>query len=124
MNHETLRRASILSTIAGAALLLAATAPSLAQGNSRHAGNSGHMSAQGMSNGNGLSSADRDFGRDRAADRMSDQGLAHNGAGIRAYTSTRTITRNDRLNSHGANRAGFCPPGQAKKSGNGSHFDC
>ena len=25
---------------------------------------------------------------------------------------------------HGANRQGFCPPGQAKKSGNGSRFQC
>lgn len=26
--------------------------------------------------------------------------------------------------THGANKPGFCPPGQAKKSGSGSHFKC
>jgi hypothetical protein len=25
---------------------------------------------------------------------------------------------------HGANRRGFCPPGQAKKPGRGSAFNC
>ena len=25
---------------------------------------------------------------------------------------------------HGANKYGFCPPGQAKKSGSGSRFQC
>ncbi len=36
-----------------------------------------HMSTQGLDNTNAPRAADRDYGRDRAEDRMSDKGLAH-----------------------------------------------
>lgn len=39
-----------------------------------------HISRQGMANSNGPNSSDRDFGRNRAQDRMSAQGLAHSKA--------------------------------------------
>lgn len=143
MKHETSSRPSILSAVAAAALILASASPGLAQGKSK--GNSAaHMSAQGIANGNGRNSADRDFGRDRAAERMNDRDLAYrtaNTAETRATDrlnreATRTarltaaeranlaIDRDDRVNNHGANKAGFCPPGQAKKAGNGSRFNC
>ncbi len=32
--------------------------------------------------------------------------------------------RSETANRHGANRRGFCPPGQAKKPGKGSAFKC
>ena len=38
---------------------------------------SGHLSASGQANGNGRFAADRDTGLDRAQERMSEQGLAH-----------------------------------------------
>lgn len=88
-----------------------------------------------MANTNGPNSVNRDFGRDRAEDRMSDEGLAHNRAGIRdtdARVAARDLNRNTnrvaRLpgdkTKHGGNQAGFCPPGQAKKAGSGSSFNC
>jgi len=39
-----------------------------------------HLSAQGSANTNGPNALDRDTGLDRAQDRMSDQGAAHNKA--------------------------------------------
>ena len=39
-----------------------------------------HISTQGSANTNGPNALDRDTGLDRAQDRMSDQGLAHNKA--------------------------------------------
>jgi len=33
-------------------------------------------------------------------------------------------SRSDVAARHGANRRGFCPPGQAKKPGRGSAFNC
>jgi hypothetical protein len=39
------------------------------------------MSGQGMANTNGPDSSDRDKGMDRAEDRMSQQGMAHEKAG-------------------------------------------
>ncbi len=139
-------RISVLSTVAAAALLVASAAPGFAQGKSNHGNSAAHVSTQASVNSNGRNSVDRDFGHDRAAERMSDRGLAHNSAGIRAETNatadlnraaTRTARlraderadlnrndRDDRINNHGANKPGFCPPGQAKKAGKGSSFNC
>lgn len=38
----------------------------------------GHVSSQGIQNSNGPNGSDRDFGFDRAQDRMNTQGLQHN----------------------------------------------
>lgn len=131
-------RPSVLVTFAAIALVVANAAPGFAQGNSNH-GNNSAAGAQGTANTNGRYSTDRDFGRDRAEERMSDRGLTHSQAGIRAETdrTNRDAIRIARLraderanlaigraNNHGANKAGFCPPGQAKKAGSGSHFNC
>jgi len=152
MTRQTFRRSSILSGVAAAALMLASAAPAFAQGNSQGKGNanrgansSTQMSVQGNANSNGRNTIDRDFGRDRAAERMSDQGLARNRVGDRAERNTTaglnreaariarlraderaglTLDRNDRINGNGANKTGFCPPGQAKKAGQGSRFNC
>jgi hypothetical protein len=138
-------RPSILTTVAAAALLIASAAPGFAQGNSNRGKSAAHVNTQGSINSNGRGSVDRDFGHARAAERMSDQGLAHNRAGIRAETNATAelnrdatrmarlraderarlgIDRDDRVNNHGANKPGFCPPGQAKKAGKGSSFNC
>lgn len=60
-----------------------------------------------------------------------------NGGGNSSYTSgSRGLDRADvragkhgakgraKARTRGANALGFCPPGQAKKSGNGSRFQC
>jgi len=150
MTRQTFSRSSILAGVAAAALILAA--PAFAQGNSQGKGNSSRggnsstqMSTQGSANSNGRNTIDRDFGRDRATERMSDQGRAHNRVGDRAERNTTaglnreaariarlraderaglTIDREGRINGNGANTIGFCPPGQAKKSGSGSRFNC
>jgi hypothetical protein len=44
----------------------------------------GHLSASGQANTNGRYAADRDTGLDRAQDRMSEQGLAHEKASAAA----------------------------------------
>ena len=48
---------------------------------------SGHMSTQGASNTNSPLANDRDTGLNRAEDRMSQQGLAHNQALKKKYRS-------------------------------------
>ena len=57
--------------------------------------------------------------------RLSNQG-AHFSGLDRADASAGTHGAQGRAiaRQHGANRTGFCPPGQAKKSGNGSRFAC
>lgn len=152
MKKETFSRSSILAGVTAAALILASAAPAFAQGNSQgNKGNSNRggnsaaqMNVQGVANSNGRNTIDRDFGRDRAAERMRDQDRAHTRAGRRAEARTAelnreatriarlraderaglTIDREDRINNHGANKTGFCPPGQAKKAGKGSRFNC
>jgi hypothetical protein len=64
--------------------------------------------AKGQGGGHGSSQSANFSGLDRA-----DASAGTHGAQGRA------IAR-----QHGANRLGFCPPGQAKKSGNGSRFQC
>ena len=39
-------------------------------------------------------------------------------------STTGMASRSDVAVRHGANRRGFCPPGQAKKPGRGSAFNC
>ncbi len=39
-------------------------------------------------------------------------------------STTGMSERSATANTHGANRRGFCPPGQAKKPGKGSAFNC
>lgn len=149
MTRQTFSRSSIVAGVAAAALMLAGAAPAFSQGNSQGKGNSNRgnnssaqMNVQGAANSNGRNIIDRDFGRDRAAERRSVQG---NRAGLRAEARTTaqlnreatriarlraderaglTIEREDRINGNGANKTGFCPPGQAKKTGNGSRFNC
>ncbi len=152
MKNQTFSRSSILAGVTAAALILASAAPAFAQGNSQGKGNSNRggnsaaqMNLQGAANSNGRNTIDRDFGRDRAAERMTDRDRAHTRAGRRAEARTTaelnreatriarlraderaglTIDREDRINNHGANKTGFCPPGQAKKAGKGSRFNC
>ena len=45
--------------------------------------------------------------------------------GVPPHASTTGLSsRSDVASRHGANRRGFCPPGQAKKPGRGSAFNC
>ena len=39
-------------------------------------------------------------------------------------STTGMASRSDVAAQHGANKRGFCPPGQAKKPGRGSAFNC
>jgi hypothetical protein len=39
-------------------------------------------------------------------------------------STKRLMNRAPEAKTHGANRQGFCPPGQHKKLGNGSAFHC
>lgn len=39
-------------------------------------------------------------------------------------STTGIDSRSSVANRHGANKKGFCPPGQAKKPGRGSAFNC
>jgi hypothetical protein len=69
-----------LIVVAAAALFAAASPIAFAKGGgSGNPGGSsaGHMSDQGLANTNGPDSSDRDKGMDRAEDRMSQQGMAH-----------------------------------------------
>jgi len=51
-----------------------------------------HMSSSAMTNSNGRFATDRDFGLDRAKDRMSKEGLAHEKASNHVRTPTRGKT--------------------------------
>lgn len=65
--------------------MMAISVPAFAQGHrgggdagTDAGGNSGtHLSDQGRANTNGPAAADRDFGRDRAADRANQQNIKH-----------------------------------------------
>jgi hypothetical protein len=76
----------LAATVVAAVLFTPAVA--LAHGAGGHAGAAhGHFSHHNMSsnaNANGRNAADRDTGHARAADRMSQNGLKHNNAGITA----------------------------------------
>ncbi len=65
--------------VGGAALVLAFGSTVLAAGDGGHAGgaSSSHMSQNGQSNTNAQFLPDSTRGLDRATERMSDQGLAH-----------------------------------------------
>jgi hypothetical protein len=83
---SSVSRPSLLFAAAIAVSLGIAGSPAVARSTSGTGANLGtssattHMSAQGMANTNGPSASDRDTGLDRAKDRMSAQGLAHNHA--------------------------------------------
>jgi len=49
-----------------------------------------------------------------------------NGAGGKPphASATGAASRSTVASQHGANKKGFCPPGQAKKPGRGSAFNC
>jgi hypothetical protein len=69
-----------LMVVAAAAFLAAASPIAFAKGGgggNPGGSSAGHMSDQGMANTNGPESSDRDKGMDRAEDRMSQQGVAH-----------------------------------------------
>lgn len=71
------------------------------------------VSASGVSaknnNGNGNKAQRMDSQRMDAPSRASDRGMD---------------ARSSRASTRGANKRGFCPPGQAKKPGRGSAFNC
>jgi hypothetical protein len=46
------------------------------------------------------------------------------GTSVRADTRANVRTGQATRSQHGANRSGFCPPGQKKKPGKGSAFQC
>jgi len=76
-----LKRQSVAVAAVLAGVLAFAATPSLAKGgpgggNGPSGGQSAdHVSSHGLANTNGPNSTDRDFGRDRASDRMSASGL-------------------------------------------------
>jgi len=87
---------SFVATIA-ASLLVGTTAAGAhgAGGMSGMHGNFGgqsmsHMSSQGLANSNGPNSVDRDFGRDRASDRMSASGMKHSHRHGKSHMSSST----------------------------------
>lgn len=55
---------------------------------------SDHMSTQGQSSTNGPNATDRDKGLDRAEDRMSDQGIAHENATNQQHKATKPAKKN------------------------------
>jgi hypothetical protein len=91
----------IIVTLAALAFGSGGVATASAQGRS-----GGHSNGNG--GGNSASFASGSRGLDRA-----DVRAGRHGAKGRANARTR-----------GANALGFCPPGQAKKSGKGSRFQC
>jgi hypothetical protein len=45
-------------------------------------------------------------------------------SGTPSYTGAADISSKSKAKNHGAKKRGFCPPGQAKKPGRGSAFNC
>ena len=79
-------RARVLSAVLGTLVALS-PAVALARGSHRHSGHGGHLSHTSKTdttntNSNGKNSTDRDKGHARAEDRMNQNGLNHNQAGI------------------------------------------
>jgi hypothetical protein len=81
-------------SITVAALIVISPALSFAHGAGGHAGGHAHFShsAKTNLNSNGKNASDRDTGHARAEDRMSQNGLAHNNAGIADTDSTKPAT--------------------------------
>jgi hypothetical protein len=90
-------------------ILLVAALAALVAGGAATASAQGRSGEHGSGNGRGNSSYT--YGQ-RGLDRADVRAGTH-GAKGRAKARAR-----------GANAFGFCPPGQAKKSGNGSRFQC
>ena len=44
--------------------------------------------------------------------------------GLASYVSATDISSQSKAKNRGAKKRGFCPPGQAKKAGRGSAFNC
>lgn len=79
--NKTMKRLTVVAAV------LMAPAAALAHGAGGHAGHAhGHFHHANSSNmnANGRNAIDRDTGHARAADRMSQNGLKHNNAGITA----------------------------------------
>jgi hypothetical protein len=81
---------AVAAVLAGVLALSATSA--LAHGGGGGNGGAGgqsadHFSSHGLANTNGPNSTDRDFGRDRASDRMSASGLAHSHVGVSSNNS-------------------------------------
>jgi len=80
---KTTKSPASLGTAFAVALMLVTAPSAMARGTNppqTSAMASGHMSTQGTANTNGPLASDRDTGLNRAEDRMSQQGLAHNQA--------------------------------------------
>ena len=51
------------------------------------------------------------------------KGVSHGVSGVPPHASANGVVHRSSVAS-GANKRGFCPPGQAKKPGRGSAFNC
>ncbi len=94
-----MRKSLIIATLAALAVATAGVSTGSAQGRGGGGGGGGGHGANQGAHFTGLERADASAG-------------THGARG-------RAIAR-----QHGANRLGFCPPGQAKKAGKGSRFQC
>jgi len=95
-----MRKIFIIATVAALAVGAGAAATASAQGRGGgHGGGNGNGASSFVSSPRGLDGADVAAGKHGA------QGRAN-------------------ARKHGANAQAFCPPGQAKKSGLGSRFQC
>jgi hypothetical protein len=45
-------------------------------------------------------------------------------SGTPSYAGATDFSSKSKVKKHGAKKRGFCPPGQAKKPGRGSAFNC
>ena len=91
------RTMSLVSILAGTLLVVSAGGVS-AKNNNGNGNKAQRMDSQRM-----------DSQRIDAPSRASDRGMD---------------ARSSRASTRGANKRGFCPPGQAKKAGRGSAFNC
>ena len=82
--HIARRNSQLFTSITVAVLIAVSPALSFARGAGGHAGSHAHFSNSTHTNlnSNGTKSTDRDTGHGRAEDRMSQNGLAHNKAGV------------------------------------------
>jgi hypothetical protein len=86
-------KSTALSIILAASIAIAPIAALARSSNANPGGASAsHMSSQGLANTNGPNAADREKGLDRAQDRMSAQGLAHEKATAHHKATTHAAT--------------------------------
>jgi hypothetical protein len=81
-------------------------------------GGGGGASAAGSASGSASAQADANLGGRRIHQASGANSLARADVGTHGMNS-RHVAR-----MHRANRTGFCPPGQAKKPGSGSRYQC